>query len=322
MLPSLRAAGARTALPHVAASAGTCTLAVRDGANIVVSFADGRPFAPALVGPGSVGALIALDDGAVVALRAPDLLGVARPGGSSAWRRLPASNGEASLVAAGSWIAMTVQGALALSDDQGATWTYAWLPESFGEGMAIHIADDGAVRIAIPKVTFEVGAQRTRLLLYRAQLPELRWRKLWTSSADAGSWAFGDGAWLYAYLGDDSERMQLVAVSPAGKMRALNKPSVPDAAVWPYSVAGNGRAVVADLANTLANLTGGKLVRPVCWGEQCVPDLGQSPWPSFGLLAVDRHGLPLVGKRDLRGVLVRLSKAGGERALFWSIHLR
>jgi hypothetical protein len=259
---------------------------------------------------------VALDGGAVVALRPPDLLLIARPDGTTASRKLPPAEAERVLIAAGARLGMIAGSVLALSDDEGATWSTLKLPESAGRGLKVRIEPDGTIRVAIANVTSADGGQRTRAHLYRASLPEVRWTRLWTSPADAGSWAFGDGGWLYAYLGDDPERMQLVAVAPSGKMRALTKPSTPDVAAWPYSVVGNGHAVVADIADTMARLTRGKLVSPRCWGEKCLEDLGQSSWPTYTLRAVDRHGLPLVQHRNHETVLMRLSRAAGERALF------
>jgi hypothetical protein len=143
------------------------------------------------------------------------------------------------------------------------------------------------------------------------------WTRLWSAPQAVGTWAFGDGGWLYATIGDDPERIQLVAVSPAGTMTALTGPSSPDVAAWPYQVAGNGRAVVANLADQMARLRHGAIVSQTCEGEHCPgdPPPEQSTWPLNGLRAVDRRGLPLVDRRNHAGRLVRLAPQGARALL-------
>jgi hypothetical protein len=280
-------------LVMVAAASEACVIARSDGNTVELSVDDGRSFVTVLGAPGPVGALVALSDGTVLAVR-EQLLGAALPDGTTAWRRLPARGGV--LRSSGMWIALAVDGLLALSDDRGATWRWRHLPVGTpGESLRLHVAG-GAVRVAARGALFveEAGG----------------WRPLWTAPEAVVSWAFGEGGWLYAFLGDDHERVQLVAVSPGGRARPLTQRTVPDVTIWPHEVASNGDAAVANVADTMARLHRGRIVDTTCAGEACQPDLEQSPWRVNRLLGVDRHGLPLVEQRSFDGHLVRLAPAG------------
>jgi ethanolamine utilization protein EutN len=206
--------------------------------------------------PGEVGSLVATSDGAIAVLRGEDLLGVALEDGTAVWRRLVAPRGR--LVASGRWLVYAASGLLALSDDRGATWSYQELPVGAADGsLRVQIDDDGVLRLAC-------GGE-----LHVGDLDGRGWKKLWTSTELVGSWGFGEGGWLYAYVGEDDERMRLVAVSPQGRASTLAGPSTPDVAVWPFQVAGNGHAAVANVADRMARLDHGKIVDWSCWGEGC-----------------------------------------------------
>ena len=290
-------------LGFVAAAADACVLARSDGTTVEVSVDDGRSFHVTLDAPGEVGSLVATSDGAIAVLRGEDLLGVALEDGTAVWRRLVAPRGK--LVASGRWLVYAASGLLALSDDRGATWSYQELPVGAADGsLRVQIDDDGVLRLAC-------GGE-----LHVGDLDGRGWKKLWTSTELVGSWAFGEGGWLYAYVGEDDERMRLVAVSPQGRASTLAGPSTPDVAVWPFQVAGNGHAAVANVADRMARLDHGKIVDWSCWGEGCSDEPAeQSSWPVNHLRGVDSRGLPLVERRNHGGHLVRLAPAGA-RALF------
>jgi hypothetical protein len=281
-------------LVMVAAASEACVIARSDGITVELSVDDGRSFMTVLEAPGPVGALVALSDGTVLAARGDELLGAVLPDGTATWRRLPARGGI--LRSSGRWLGLAVNGLLALSDDRGATWRWRHLPVGAAdESLRIHVAN-GAVRVAAGGALFVEAGDG--------------WRPLWTATEAVVSWAFGDRGWLYAFLGDDDERVQLVAVSPGGRARSLTPRTTPDVTIWPHEVASNGSAAVANVADTVTRLHRGCIVETACAGEACLPDLEQSPWPVNRLRAVDRRGLPLVEQRNHDGHLVRLTPAG------------
>jgi hypothetical protein len=208
-----------TELAGVAASASGCTLAVWNHSGAYVSRDDGTSWVHVLAVTTRAHD-VAIGAAEQVFILAQDELAVARGDGTSAYRQLPFTM-PTWVATSGDWVIVAIQRELALSHDEGATWTRHALPRALTGPTAFHIDQAGTISLAI-------GASRDEpLALFRSS--PAGWHEAWTSPhppqqqpPHIDAFAFArDGALIVA----DMNRPALVLV--ASDDRVTTTPGLP-----------------------------------------------------------------------------------------------
>jgi hypothetical protein len=162
-----------TEIAGVAASSSGCTLAVWNRSGAYVSRDDGTSWVRVLAV--TTGAHdVAVGAAEQVFILAHDELAVIRGDGTSTYRELPFAK-PTQVATSGDWVIVTNQRELALSHDEGATWTRQLLPRPLTGPGAFHVDQRGTVSLAI------AGASRDEpLALVRSTATS--WNEAWTTS--------------------------------------------------------------------------------------------------------------------------------------------
>lgn len=160
-----------TELAGVAASASGCTLAVWNRSGAYVSRDDGTSWVHVLAVTTRAHD-VAIGAAEQVFILAHDELAVARGDGTSTYRHLPFTM-PTWVATSGDWVIVATQRELALSHDEGATWTRHALPRALTGPTAFHVDQAGTISLAI-------GASRDEPLgLFRSS--PAGWHEAWTS---------------------------------------------------------------------------------------------------------------------------------------------